>query len=254
MTSGRMILMMVALLALPGAHLQAQNPPTNFAGNWVLDTKRTKDLPETLEQYRLEVSQDAERITIQTEVRGSLRSARRGGGMPGGLPGGGRGGGRGMGGGGMGGMGGGGAVGAEGAGGGMGRGGLGGGMGAGGAEMGGMSIPREMVMQMALSLSPAQVIFPIDGQQTELRQEARPAAEGQPSPASILIRLKGVWKKNGTQLELVTSRTTTSQNGERTLTARDRWEIEKDGALVVRRNIETPIGYQEAKLYFQKAE
>jgi hypothetical protein len=244
--------MICGLLAMTGATVTAQNPSTNFAGSWVLDTKRTKDLPETLEQYRLQVSQDAERITIQTEVRGSLRSARRGGGMPGGLPGGGRGGGRGMGGGGMG--GGGGAVGVEGAGGGMGRGGMGGGMGAGGGEMGGMSIPREMIMQMALSLSPAQVIFPIDGQQTELRQEARPTGEGQPSPASILTRLKGVWKKNGSQLELVTSRTTTTQNGERTLTARDRWEIEKDGTLVVRRNIETPVGYQEAKLYFQKAE
>ncbi len=107
-------------------------------------------------------------------------------------------------------------------------------------------------MQMALAMSPRQVIFPLDGRETELRQEA-PAREGRPSSAAT-IRLKGIWKKDGKQLELVSARTTTTQNGERTLTARDRWEIEKDGSLVVRRNLETPFGYQEAKLYFQKEE
>jgi hypothetical protein len=109
-------------------------------------------------------------------------------------------------------------------------------------------------MQMALAMSPRQVVFPLDGRETEFRQEAPAGREGRPAPAATTIRIKAIWKKDGKQLELVSARTTTTENGERTLTARDRWEIEKDGSLVVRRNLETPLGYQEAKLYFQKEE
>ena len=97
-TTTWIVLLSVSLLGLTPSVTSAQDRATSFAGNWVLDMKRTKDLPATLQGYRLQVAQNEQELRVETEVLGEVRGARgamRGGGMDGGIPGGGRAGGRG---------------------------------------------------------------------------------------------------------------------------------------------------------------
>jgi hypothetical protein len=68
----------------------------------------------------------------------------------------------------------------------------------------------------------------------------------------VMATLKSAWKKDGRQLELILTRKFSTPNGDRLTTNRDRWELEKDGTLVVRRQVETRIGGQEVKLFFKK--
>ena len=72
------VLLGVSLLGLTGTVASAQDRSTSFAGKWVLDMKRTKDLPETLEGYRLQVAQSEQELRIETEVLGDVRGARAG--------------------------------------------------------------------------------------------------------------------------------------------------------------------------------
>jgi hypothetical protein len=137
-----------------------------------------------------------------------------------------------------------------GGGGGMGGGGnMGGGMGGEGGEM---SIPREFLMQMALSVPIRQAVFPLDGRETVVDIPGNPANDGRPAMPGVMATLKSAWKKDGRQLELILTRKFSTPNGDRLTTNRDRWELEKDGTLVVRRQVETRIGGQEVKLFFKK--
>jgi hypothetical protein len=229
----------------------AQKEPADFTGVWTLDKTKTKDLPAALESYRLQVTQDAQQITIESEVEGDLgptggmpdgggMGRPRGGGMPGGgggrFPGGG-GGGRFPGGGGGGGMG----I----------PGGGGGGMGIPGG--GGPEIPKEVVMQMALRAAIPKASYNLDGKETVVELPDPPTSEGRLALQGGSAILKATWKKGGKQLELVSIRKITIRGEERAMSNKDLCELEKGGTLIVRRSIETPMGAKEVKLYFTKA-
>jgi hypothetical protein len=218
----------------------AQKEPADFIGVWTLDRTKTKDLPAALESYRLKVTQDAQQITIESQVEGDLgptggmpdgggMGRPRGGGMPGG------GGGRFPGGGG----------------GGRFPGGGGGGMGIPGG--GRAEIPKEVVMQMALRAAIPKASYNLDGKETVVELPDPPTSEGRPALQGGSAILKATWKKGGKQLELVSIRKITIRGEDRAMSNKDLCELEKGGTLIVRRSIETPMGAKEVKLYFTKA-
>ena len=214
----------------------AQKEPADFTGVWTLDKTKTKDLPAALESYRLQVTQDAQQITIESQMEGDLGPT---GGMPdgggmgrprgGGMPGGGGGGGGGMG------------I----------PGGGGGGMGIPGS--GGPEIPKEVVMQMALRAAIPKASYNLDGKETVVELPDPPTSEGRPALQGGSAILKATWKKGGKQLELVSIRKITIRGEDRAMSNKDLCELEKGGTLIVRRSIETPMGAKEVKLYFTKA-
>jgi hypothetical protein len=227
----------------------AQTKNTDFAGTWLLDKDKTQNLPVTLESYTMKVKQDEAQVAVDAVLEGELqmmggpgRGGRRpsGGGSPGGggggFPGGGGGGG-----------------GFPGGGGGFpgGGGGFPGGGGPGGG--GGMSIPKDMVMGMALQMSPRHVVYTLDGKLTIVPMEDGQALERASSrPPSGTATVKAEWKKGGKQLELVTIHKLALQGEERIISSKDRWEMTKEGQLLVRRSVELPSGAEEVKLLFTK--
>ena len=201
----------------------AQSKTTDFSGAWTLDKSRTSDLPPTLESYTLTVTQDAQQLTVETDLQGEI--VVRGG--PGG-PGGGRGGG-----------------------GGRSGGGFPGGIGfPGGGGMGG-GIPKDRVMAMALQTAPPKVAYTLDGKGTVLRMEECEGGSGQPGGT---LTVKARWKNGGRILELQSTRQLKTPDGnERSMTSKDRWELSEDGmTLTVKRAIDMPMGAKEAKLVFTK--
>lgn len=230
----------------------AQTKPTDFSGTWVLDKTKTTDLPPTLESYTLKVAQDDQQLTVQTELQGELPRRGMGGGGQGGGGGfgagggGGRGGGRGGGGGG-GGFGGGGAGGGGGDGGGGGQGGGGGFPGGGG----GFSMPKDIVMVMALRAAMPLATYKLDGKEEIIQIEARQNAD-QPAQPGGSIALKASWKKNGKILELQSIRKFKTQQGERSLASKDRWELSEDGKILTVKRAANAASAEEAKLVFSK--
>jgi hypothetical protein len=91
------------MLCCASADAKNAPKPTNFSGTWALDFTQSKDLPQGLENYRMVVSQDGEKVAVKTSVEGNLNRRRSsnapneggegtgypGGGNPGGYPGGG---------------------------------------------------------------------------------------------------------------------------------------------------------------------
>jgi hypothetical protein len=57
--------------------LLAKNPsrPIDFIGNWVLDTSRTKNLPQGLDRCAMSVAQNEQQLKVQALVEGDLRPA-----------------------------------------------------------------------------------------------------------------------------------------------------------------------------------
>src|SRR5690242_20296965 len=57
--------------------LLAKNPsrPIDFTGNWVLDTSRTKNLPQGLDRCAMSVAQNEQQLKVQALVEGDLRPA-----------------------------------------------------------------------------------------------------------------------------------------------------------------------------------
>lgn len=47
----------------------------DFSGTWVLDTKKTRDVPTDLKSYYLTVKQDDQQISVESKVEGSLDPA-----------------------------------------------------------------------------------------------------------------------------------------------------------------------------------
>lgn len=228
----------------------AQTRNSDFSGTWVLDKAKTTDLPSTLESYTMKVAQDAQQLTVETSLQGELPRRGMGGqGRGGGFPGGGAGGGGGRRGGGGGGFGGGGGGGGFGGGGAGGEG--GGGAGGGGFGSGGFSMPKDVVMAMALRTAMPQVTYKLDGKE-EVIPIAQPQGEGQPAQPAGSIALKASWKKNGKALELLATRKFKTPQGERSLASKDHWELSDDGkTLVVKRSANLASG-EEAKLVFSK--
>lgn len=240
------------LLGLHGRGV-AQTRNTDFSGTWVLDKTKTTDLPPTLESYTMKITQDAQQLTVETSLQGELPRRGMGGqGRGGGFPGGGAGGGGGRGGrgGGAGGGRGGGGIGGGGEGGEGGGGGFGGG-GGGGFGSGGFSLPKDVVMAMALRTAMPQVTYKLDGKE-EVIQIEQPQGEGQPAQAAGSIALKASWKKSGKALELQATRKFKTPQGERSLASKDHWELSDDGkTLIVKRSANMASG-EEAKLVFSK--
>ncbi len=96
----RIVLTAIFCIILSAAAVSAQDKTTNFAGNWTLDTAKSK-LPERMriESMTMNVTQTDKNLTVETKTKRAERpeGGRRGGGNGGGM---GRGGG-GMGGGSM---------------------------------------------------------------------------------------------------------------------------------------------------------
>lgn len=45
---------------------------TDFSGTWILDAKKTRDVPADLKSYHLVVKQDEQQIAVESKVEGSL--------------------------------------------------------------------------------------------------------------------------------------------------------------------------------------
>jgi hypothetical protein len=110
-------------------------------------------------------------------------------------------------------------------------GGGGGGQGAGGGRgRGGLGLPS--------------ATYKLDGTETTVETGGQ-----RPGTAS----LKGKASDGGKKLELVTTRTFTTQNGEMTLTTKETWELADGGkTLKVHRTSESPRGTMESTLVFAK--
>src|SRR5262249_3460525 len=67
-------LMCVLMLGLCVA-AQAQSR-TNFSGTWVLDLKKTRDVPPDLKGYTLTVTQDGQQLSFESKVEGDPNPAR----------------------------------------------------------------------------------------------------------------------------------------------------------------------------------
>jgi hypothetical protein len=223
----------VALMIGTYSACAAQSKTTDFSGKWALDKSRTSDLPPSLESYTMNVSQDAEQLTIETDLQGDLgmrgrpgRTGGQGGGRrgEGGLPGGGRGGGF-----------------------------PGGRIPGGGPGGGGFSLPKDAVIGMALRTAPPKAIYRLDGKETSRQVEARESGDGRRSEPGGSIAFKANWKKGGKALELQSNRKFETPEGERSMTSKDRWELSEDGnTLTVQRTIDMPMGVEEVKLVFTK--
>jgi hypothetical protein len=223
-------LLTVALIIGIHSACAAQSKTTDFSGKWALDKSRTSDLPPSLESYTMNVIQDAEQLTIETDLQGDLGMRGRSGGF------GGRGGRR------------------------RGEGGLPGGGGQGGGFPGGrspggggFSLPRDAVVGMALRMAPPKAVYSLDGKETLQQVEARESGDGRPSQPSGSVAFKANWKKGGKTLELQSNRKFETPEGERSMTSKDRWELSEDGnTLTVQRTIDMPMGVEEVKLVFTK--
>jgi len=239
-----MSLFTVALtLGLYGVRL-AQSKTTDFSGRWTLDKDKTSDLPPTLESYMLTVTQDTRRLTVESELKGELGmrvgprgqgGGRRGdgAGFPGGGPGGGPPGG--------------------GPGGGPPGGGPGGGPPGPGAPGGGFSLPKDVIMGMALRLAIPSATYMVDGKETMQQIEAREASDDQPPQPSGILTLKASWKKNGKALELKSVRKFKTPEGDLSMINKEFWEMSEDGqTLTVKRTIDMPMGAEEVKLIFTR--
>jgi hypothetical protein len=228
-----MSLFFIALIIGIHSACAAQSKTTDFSGEWALDKSRTSDLPSTLESYTMNVTQDAEQLTIETDWQGDLGMRGRRGGF------GGKGGRR---------RGEGGLPGGSGQG-----GGFPGGRGQGGGPGGGFSLPKEAVVGMALRMVPPKAVYSLDGKETLQQVEARESGDGRPPQPGGSIAFKANWKKGGRTLELQSNRKFETPEGERSMTSKDRWELSEDGnTLTVQRTIDMPMGVEEVKLVFAK--
>jgi hypothetical protein len=255
------------VLASTVVALPAKTPAkaADFSGNWVLDTSRSKNLPQGLESYSMAVQQTQQQLNVKTTLKGDLRPVienprapnspnagpGQGQGAPGQYPGtqpGGYPGGMGMPGGvgiGMpGGMG-------------MPAGGMGPPMGGGmGGPMGGIGIPgipgigrhrkdgEKTQAITAFTLYPPKATYQFDGSATS-------AKLGGPSPSDATAHAN--WEKGGKvlRLSLLGSDDSDRRGGE--LQIKDNWKLSKDGRLLsVDRTVHTPDGSRTVHLVFRK--
>lgn len=249
-------------LTLCCASAEAKKPPTpaNFSGTWVLDFTQSKNLPQGLENYRMVINQNPDKLAVKTSVEGSLNRRRSsnapsvggegtgypGGGNPGGYPGG-----EYPGGGNPGGNPGGGYP-----GGGYPGGGYPGGMG----RMGRMGIPGvgfpggrrggygggggTRVEAAAFTLYPANAVFSLHG----TRSTGKLGGQEQ-SDATLMAS----WAKKGKLLTLEMAGDEGSGMGGGQVKIKDQWKFSKDGqSLMVDRSVHTPSGSKTLHLVFYR--
>ncbi len=245
------ILFLLALVFCP-ILTQAKSAPkrADFSGNWVLDTSRTKDLPDGLQSYSMVVSQDQQQLKVLTTLRGNLRpmsgpnrpypgnppESGSPGSYPGGSP-------NGYPNGGMGPMGMPGRVGM-----GMPNGRAEGPMSEGipGAGLPGTAGGRprseggSRARIAAFMLYPRSAVYKLDGSEST-------AQLGGPMHSDAA--LKADWAKNGKVLKLALAGS--GYRGQ--VQMKDQWKLSKDGkSLVIDRAVETPRGSSTIHLIFQK--
>ena len=255
--------LMSLALATSAALVAAKSPPqaVDFSGTWVLDTNQTKNLPDGLESYSMNIKQNEQRIAVQTTLKGDLRPMARvpngpngrngpnsGGnqgpgtagpypGTPGGYPGG-MGGGMGMP-----------RVGGMGMPGGMGRGPMGEGMPGGGMPGGGGGVGRRRSRGKsqniaAFRLYPGKAVYNLDGSEST----AKMGGSGQNNAT-----LRANWEKGGKELRLALNGGDNSDRRGRQLQLKDEWKMAKDGqTLKVDRTVKTPGGSKTLHLVFHK--
>jgi hypothetical protein len=92
--------------------------------------------------------------------------------------------------------------------------------------------------------APLPMTFSLDGKETSFEV---PGPQGSTSTA----KLKSIW--DGTKLNLSSTRTFNTPNGEMTVTSKDTWELVDGGkALRITRETESPRGKQSAEFYYVK--
>lgn len=221
---------------------QAKTPskPADFSGNWVLDTSKTKNLPEGLEAYSIVVNQDAQQLKVQALLQGNLRpregprgtypGGTQGPVLPGSHPG------RGVGG-----------MGLPGAGMGLPGGGMGvpigGGMPGGGGDQS-RAENRSQATIAAFTFYPRNATYNLDGSESS-------AQLGDPSHNDAT--LKADWAKNGEVLKLSLVGTGNSVLKGSKIQMKDQWKLSKDGQLLmVERAVRSPGGSVTLHLVFRK--
>ncbi|GEM_PF-478927 len=256
-------LMFCLAVAFTGTFLYAKTPPkpVDFSGNWVLDTGQTKNLPQGLESYSMNIKQTEQQLGVQTTLKGDLRPMARvpngpngrngpnsGGGQgtgtagpypgtPGGYPGG-MGGGMGMP-----------RVGGMGMPGGMGRGPMGEGMPGGGMPGGGGGIGRQHHSRKpegaaAFALYPSRAVYKLDG----TNSTAKLGGTAQSNATS-----RANWSKDGKQLKLSLVGNDDSDRTGSQIRLKDGWKLSKDGqTLKVDRTVKTSGGSKTLHLVFHK--
>src|SRR5262245_21587658 len=63
--------LMFSLCAIASAQTRV-----NFSGTWVLDTKKTRDLPPDLKSYTMTVKQEDQQLTLESKVEGDPNPAK----------------------------------------------------------------------------------------------------------------------------------------------------------------------------------
>ena len=260
----RKIFLLGLALASSAALVAAKSPPTavDFSGAWVLDTSQTKNLPQGLDSYSMNIKQSEQRLAVQTTLKGDLRpmasvpngpNGRNGpnaggnqgpgttgpypGTTPGGYPGG-MGGGMGVP-----------RIGGMGMPGGMGRGPMGEGMPGGGMPGGGGGIGRHRHGRKpqgatAFMLYPSRAVYNLDGSESA----AKMGGDGQNNAT-----LRANWEKGGKELRLALTGDDNSDRRGRQLQLKDDWKMSKDGqTLKVDRTVKTPGGSKTLHLVFHK--
>jgi hypothetical protein len=242
--SMKKLLPVFVALSLGAVVLQAKTPPkpANFAGNWVLDTSQTKNLPQGLESYNMVVTQDTQQLKVKTTLKGDLRptpnlngsypQGGQGTGYPGGYPGR-MGGGMGR----MGGMG-------------MPMGGMGGPMGEGmpvGMPGSGGGRPRmgrqSTGTAAAFTNYPQTAAYKLDGSEST-------AQLGDPSHSDATS--KAAWAKGNKELKLSLTGSDSSNSGGG-INLKEQWKLSKDGQhLLVDRTLHSPSGSKTVHLVFDK--
>jgi hypothetical protein len=242
--------------------LQAKSPPkpVNFSGKWILDTGRTKNLPQGLESYSMAVSQNEQQLKVQTILQGDLKPERspngpypsgpEGAGSPGGYPAGspngypgGVGGGMGM------------PGGRERP---MGEGLPGAGMPGGQTPMGegipGTGMPgggrrtgaerRSQGSVAAFTLYPHSAVYNLNGSQSTAQFGGPAHSEG---------TLKADWAKNGKVLKLALTGQGNSGMGGGGIEMKDQWKLSKDGqSLIIDRSVRSERGSKTVHLIFRR--
>jgi hypothetical protein len=223
--------------------------PTNFSGNWILDTNQTKNVPDGLESYRMVVTQNAQQLKVQTTLKGDLRPSpnlngpypqgRQGSGYPGGYPG--------RMGGGMGRIGGMGRMGGMGMPGG-GAGPMGEGMPVGTGPSGGAggqprNTRRGRTAALAFTVYPRSAAYKLDGSESTAQLGG---------PMRTDATSKAAWTKGDKQLKLSLAGTGNSDSGG-AINVKEQWKLSKDGQhLLVDRTVHSSNGSTSIHLVFDK--
>jgi hypothetical protein len=223
-------------------HAKTPPKPADFAGNWLLDTSQTKNVPQGLESYTMLVTQSPQQLKVQTTLKGDLRPAPnlngphsqggQGTGYPGRYPGR-MGGGMGR----MGGMG-------------MPMGGVGGPMGEGmpggvGMPSGGGGRPRmgrqSVRTATAFTYYPKSAVYKLDGSEST-------AELGGPMHSDATS--KAAWVKGNKELKLALTGNSEDGGG---VNLKEQWKLSKDGEhLLIDRTLRSPNGSKTVHLIFDK--